>query len=57
MAEWDNDPLLPRAVIVKLPGEAADEAPRITAVLAPAAMVNGLAGFALTPLGRPLNVI
>jgi len=41
--------------IVKLPITAVEEAPKTTEVLAPAATLKGLAGFAVTPVGRELS--
>src|SRR5260370_24460348 len=56
VAECDNEPLLPRAVIMKLPVAAVDIAPRTMEVFAPAAMLSGPAGFDTTPVGRPASV-
>jgi hypothetical protein len=56
VAEWETEPLLPWAVIVKLPVATLDDAPKTTAVLAPDAMLKGLEGFETTPLGTPDNV-
>jgi hypothetical protein len=56
VAEWDTEPLLPWAVIVKFPVAAFDAAPKTTAVLVPDAMLNGLEGFETTPVGMPANV-
>src|ERR1700675_3096896 len=56
VAEWDTEPLLPCAVIVKFPVAALDAAPKTRAVLVPDAMLNGLAGFETTPLGTPASV-
>ena len=57
VAEWDTEPLLACAVIVKFPVAALKAAPRTTAALVPDAMLKGLEGFETTPLGTPANVI
>jgi hypothetical protein len=41
---------------VKLPVTVFNAAPKTTETLAPAAMLNGLAGFDVTPGGSPLSV-
>jgi hypothetical protein len=56
LAEWDNEPLLPWAVIAKLPVAALGDAPKTTAVLAPDAMLKGLDGLETMPLGAPDKV-
>ena len=56
VVEWDSEPLLPLAVMVKLPVAALSAAPRTMAVFAPAAMLKGLTGFDRTPLGKPASV-
>lgn len=56
VAEWDKEPLVPWAVIVKFPVDAVGAVPKTTAVLAPDAMLNGLAGFETTPLGMPDSI-
>jgi hypothetical protein len=55
VAECDKAPLVPPAVIVKLPVAAPAVAVNITEALPPALRENGLAGFALTPVGTPSN--
>ena len=56
VAECNNEPLLPRAVIVKLPVAAVGVAPRTRGVFAPGATLSGPAGFDTTPVGRPVSV-
>ena len=48
--------MTPCAEIVKLPVAAFAATPKTTETLAPAAMLNGLAGFDVTPAGRALSV-
>jgi hypothetical protein len=43
-------------VIVKLPVAAFGAAPKITAVFVPGAMLNGVEGFEVMPLGTPARV-
>jgi hypothetical protein len=43
-------------VIVKFPVAALGAAPKTIVELAPEAMLNGLEGFEITPLGTPVNV-
>ena len=56
VAEWDSEPLLAWAVIMKLPVAALVEAPKTKTAFAPDVMLNGLAGFDATPFGRPARV-
>ncbi len=56
MAECAKEPLMPWAVIVKLPVAALVAAPKTIAVFAPDAMLSGLAGLERTPLERPESV-
>lgn len=51
------EPLAPVAVMVKLPVPAVEAAEKMTGALDPAATVNGVEGFAATPVGRPESVI
>jgi hypothetical protein len=55
VAEWEDEPLTAWAVIVKFPVAAFGLAPRTTTAFAPAAIVKGLAGFKITPLGVPAS--
>ena len=41
---------------MKFPVAALDEAPKTTDALAPAATLNGLVGFEITPAGSPLKI-
>jgi hypothetical protein len=56
VTEWDKEPLIPRAVTVKLPVAEFDDAPNTMAVFEPEAMVSGFTGFDRTPLGKPVRV-
>lgn len=56
LAGWEREPLVPEARMVKFPVLALGAAEKRTGVLEPAAMLKGLAGLAITPEGKPVNV-
>jgi hypothetical protein len=56
VTECDREPLMPCAVIVKLPVAAFGSTPKTTRAVAPVAILNWLAGFATTPFGTPARV-
>jgi hypothetical protein len=54
--EWDNEPLVPWALRLNCPVEAAAVAPKSTETLWPAAREKGLAGLVAEPAGSPVMV-
>src|SRR5207244_4109941 len=56
LAECDRFPLVPCAAAVALPVAEDESAPKITDWDAPAFTENGLAGFEVTPVGKPDSV-
>ena len=55
-AEWEREPFVPVAIIVEFPVEALIAAEKRIGALDPAAMLNGLTGFEMTPRGKPVRV-
>jgi hypothetical protein len=55
-AGWESEPLTPVAIIVEFPIEAFMAAENKRGVLDPAETLNGLMGFEMTPVGKPVRV-